>query len=188
MLGAGYFRAEPSEYARVSANGKVSMEKLTMAEARLDDGQVIYALNDLFIGKNTHVSARYELSYNGQSERQSSSGIIVSTGAGSTGWLTSVMVGSHSIANVDYQAEQAAFSRDAEYLRFAVREPFPSKMTATKIVHGDLTIKNPLRISSNMPSNGVIFSDGIESDYLEFNAGRTATIRPAEKKVYLVKG
>lgn len=167
-------------------DGKPNIETLTMAEARLDDGQVIYALNDLFIGKNTHVSARYEINHNGQSERQSSSGVIVSTGTGSTGWLTSVMVGSHSISNVSYDPKEAGFPRDSQYLSFVVREPFPSRMSGTKIVHGQVTAKNPLKISSNMPSNGVIFSDGIEDDYLEFNAGRSAVIKPAEKKVYLV--
>jgi hypothetical protein len=32
----------------------------------------------------------------------------------------------------------------------------------------------------------VIFSDGIEADYLSFNAGAIATIGLAEKKTYLV--
>ena len=61
-------------------------------------------------------------------------------------------------------------------------------INGTKVTHGKITKDNPLKVSSNMPSNGVIFSDGIESDYLEFNAGRTATIKPSEKKVYLVRG
>jgi hypothetical protein len=33
-----------------------------------------------------------------------------------------------------------------------------------------------------MPENGVIFSDGIESDHLEFNSGALATIGVAEKQ------
>jgi hypothetical protein len=37
-----------------------------------------------------------------------------------------------------------------------------------------------------MPENGVIFSDGIESDYLQFNSGIEATITVAEKKGHLV--
>src|SRR3989344_4654663 len=72
---------------------RAEVQYLTMAEARLDDGQIIRALNDLFIGRRTHVSARYEIEYGGRQERQSSSGIIVSTGTGSTGWMTSVVVG-----------------------------------------------------------------------------------------------
>jgi len=55
-----------------------------MARARLNDGQELLALNDLFIGRRTHVSARYALRVGDYVEDQSSSGIIVSTGAGST--------------------------------------------------------------------------------------------------------
>ena len=67
--------------------GKADMQSLTMAEAKLDNGQVIRALNDLFVGRKTHISARYSLEYKGMKERQSSSGIIISTGTGSTGWF-----------------------------------------------------------------------------------------------------
>ena len=63
---------------------------VTMAQAELNDGQRLMAVNDLFIGARTHVSARYRLRYQGREEDQSSSGLIVSTGAGSTGWHRSV--------------------------------------------------------------------------------------------------
>jgi hypothetical protein len=43
-----------------------------------------------------------------------------------------------------------------------------------------------MRLISQMPENGVIFSDGIESDYLEFNSGTLAEIGIAEKKGQLV--
>lgn len=71
---------------------------VTMAEARLSDGQVLRAVNDLFIGPRSHTSALYDLSYGGQTEFQSSSGLIVSTGLGSTAWLKSIVTGSLSIA------------------------------------------------------------------------------------------
>jgi hypothetical protein len=37
-----------------------------------------------------------------------------------------------------------------------------------------------------MPENGVIFSDGIEADYLEFNSGTRAVVTVADKKGRLV--
>jgi hypothetical protein len=37
-----------------------------------------------------------------------------------------------------------------------------------------------------MPENGVIFSDGIECDFLEFNAGMEARIDLAERRGLLV--
>ena len=42
-------------------------------------------------------------------------------------------------------------------------------------------------ITSNMPEEGVIFSDGIEQDYVEFAAGRKVVIKPAGRKVYRVR-
>ena len=63
--------------------------RVTLAEALLNDGQRLLAFNDLFVGSASHVSARYALVHQGRAEQQSSSGIIVSTGAGSTGWLSS---------------------------------------------------------------------------------------------------
>ena len=54
-----------------------SITQITMAEAILNDNQTIYGLNDLFIGHQTHMSARYTLEFQGRTENQSSSGIIV---------------------------------------------------------------------------------------------------------------
>lgn len=38
-----------------------------------------------------------------------------------------------------------------------------------------------MTVLSYMPENGVIFSDGIVDDFLEFNSGTQATISIAEK-------
>ena len=67
---------------RVRQN-KHQYKEVTMAEAKLDDGQRLLAFNDFFIGHQSHKSARYKVQFNHQEEQQSSSGIIVSTGAGS---------------------------------------------------------------------------------------------------------
>ena len=74
---------------RTLAN-QVRLRSITLAEAKLKDGQRLLAFNDLFIGAQSHVSARYRIGYRARVEEQSSSGIIVSTGAGSTGWLSSI--------------------------------------------------------------------------------------------------
>lgn len=166
--------------------GEYKTEALTMGEAVLDDGQKLYALNDFFIGQATHVSARYFLEYAGQKERQSSSGIIISTGTGSTGWMTSVLTGAYKIAKNNEMPIDVPFSREANFLMFSVREPFATKVTGTNIVYGVITETVPLKINSNMPENGVIFSDGIQKDYIEFNSGATVTVAPSKKKVNLV--
>ena len=171
--------------------GSRQTKSVTMAQAELTDGQKLFAVNDFFIGARTHVSARYTLSIGDRQESQSSSGIIVSTGLGSTGWLKSVLAGSVGIAGAVTHKQLAVkdegrFAWDAAYLCFSVREPFPSRTTGTSVVFGTIPKEQPLCLESHMAGNGVIFSDGIESDYLEFNSGMRATIRVADKSGHLV--
>ncbi len=163
---------------------------VTMARAVLADGQVLHAVNDLFIGPRSHVSARYEIAVGKAHEMQSSSGIIVSTGLGSTGWMRSVVTGSVAIAAASgARAPKDAWHPepwDASRLTFAVREPFPSRTSAATLLYGHLTAQNPMRLVSLIPENGVIFSDGIESDRLEFNSGARATIGISDRVGHLL--
>lgn len=164
---------------------------VTMAEARLNDGQSLSAVNDLFIGPRTHTSARYSIRFGERIENHSSSGIIVSTGLGSTGWLRSILAGATGVASVLSGRplkvnEKKVVEWDADYLYFSVREPWPSKTSGAEITFGKVTQRLPLVLASHMPENGVIFSDGIESDFLEFNSGTEATITVAARKGHLV--
>lgn len=170
---------------------KRPIKRVSMAKATLNTGAVIHAVNDLFIGPQSHVSARYILQAEEREERQSSSGIIVSTGMGSTGWLKSLYsgwLGTASALGLD-PAERTidmSFGWDADFLRYFVREPFPSRTTGATIVAGLVSNTRPLTIVSEMPEHGVIFSDGIEADFLEFNAGTRAVVTLAERQGLLV--
>lgn len=168
--------------------GEYDVEKLVMAEAKLNDGQTMYALNDFFIGQKTHVSARYEIGYDKEDmENQSSSGVIVCTGTGSTAWMKSVMAGACALMDRNKNYSAVPFDREKEMLLFAVREPFESKITGINNITGNVYRDLSLKITSNMPENGVIFSDGIEEDYMDFNSGTKVTIKPAKKRVNLVR-
>lgn len=163
--------------------------KLTsFAEAQLNDGQRLLAFNDLFIGAASHVSARYKITYNNKIEEQSSSGIIVSTQAGSTGWLSSIFNMSFGILGFieKNNAKKKYITLKDNQLMFAIREPFASKRTQTDLTAGILTGQSKLIIESFMPSNGIIFSDGIETDFIKFNSGSIATIGTAKEKANLV--
>ncbi len=156
---------------------------VTLAEATLSDGQKLRAVNDLFLGCRTHASARYRIWHRENEENHSSSGVVVSTGLGSTGWLTSYY---EQIARAAKQKlKPVSFEAEANYLRFFVREPFPSRQTQTNIVLGEVRSNQPLMIRSQMPEDGVIFSDGLEKDFIQFTAGITATITPAADQVQL---
>lgn len=173
--------------------GNLSLKNVAMAMVTLNNGQRLYALNDLFIGPRTHQSARYELRLNGRSEVQSSSGIIVSTGAGSTGWFRSVLTGATGVvesfrpeSEVHDLRDQYRFDWESSYLCFSVREPFVSKTAAADIVFGRIEDGQTLELESRMPRDGVIFSDGIESDYLEFNSGAVASVCLADRRLRLM--
>ena len=173
---------------------------VTMAKAALNNGQSLYAVNDLFIGPKSHASARYYIRCGKAGEAHSSSGVIVSTGMGATGWLKSLLTGAGAIANAAvnrgktqtiapgvYERAVAGFEWESDYLYFTVREPFPTRTTGASLVFGRVTKETPLILESQMAENGVIFSDGIEKDFLEFNSGTKATIGVAEKKGALVE-
>jgi NAD kinase len=168
--------------------GKAHIREVTLAEAALNDGQKLLAFNDLFLGARSHISARYRIAVAGASEPQSSSGVLVATGAGSSGWLSSVFNMAAGVARFSgsdgCQAMQLAW--DDPRLVFVVREPFRSKYSRADIVAGTLEAGQDLVLESLMPTAGVIFSDGIEADFLGFNSGAIARVRAAEQRARLV--
>jgi len=186
------FRAEtfPGDlYATLS--GRLHAREVTLAQAETSDGQSLLAFNDFFIGASSHVSARYRISVGGQSEEQSSSGVIVSTGAGSTGWLQSVYAGAAGViralgGTVTPPPNGGRLPWDTHTLIFAVREPFPSNTTETSLVYGTIDADHPLEMVSHMATNGLIFSDGVESDTVAFNAGTTLRVTPAAHRARLI--
>jgi len=188
------FRAdEAGGPLRLALRGEMRRKRITMARVTLNDGQTLHAVNDFFVGQRTHQSARYRLALAGQEEDQSSSGIIVSTGAGSTGWLRSIVTGAAGIVGAFVPGDEVAATRtrygfdwEADYLCYSVREPFESRVSAAGLVFGHIEAGQSLEVTSQMPQNGVIFSDGVEDDYLEFNSGRIARIGLADKRVHLI--
>ncbi|MEQ5293932.1 Predicted sugar kinase [Providencia rettgeri] len=166
--------------------GKIEQKIVTFAQATTNDGQSLLAVNDLFIGPKSHTSARYLLNWNGEQEFQSSSGIIISTGLGSTGWFQSILAGAQAIMGVSTHPLAKGFGWGESKLQFSVREPFLSKTTGTKWVFGTIEPSSPLAVESLMPDNGVIFSDGIEDDFLQFNSGCIVTVKIADTQGLLV--
>jgi NAD kinase len=167
-------------------------KEVTMALVTLSTGEAMLAVNDLFIGPKSHTSARYMLTFGDRSEGQSSSGVIVSTGLGSTGWLRSIVAGANGIStalasNESHRKVDIEMPWDSDRLVFSVREPWPSKQSGAEITFGTITKSRPLILTSLMPEHGVIFSDGIEADRLQFTSGITAKITVASKKGILVE-
>jgi hypothetical protein len=157
---------------RAVATGAAAYETRTMVEASLDDGQTLVALNEIFVGHPSHQSARYRLRPDGDEERQSSSGLIVSTGTGATGWCRSVWQQSHSTLELPEPEESR--------LVWFVREAWPSPATGTSLVEGDLVSGRTLRVVAETDGL-VVFGDGIESDRLTASWGQEIAVRAADR-------
>lgn len=170
-------------------NGNARTRRVTLAEATLHDGQSLLAFNDFFVGARTHVSARYDIQWRGNSEPQSSSGILISTGAGSTGWMSSVFNMACGIADaLGHSVDRSRvpdMAWDAPYLQWAVREPFRSRTSGISMICGEIKEGEVLTVESQMGTEGVIFSDGIESDFLPFTGGAIARIGVAKQRAKL---
>ncbi|MEK7265559.1 MAG: hypothetical protein AAB227_05605 [Pseudomonadota bacterium] len=163
-----FIRALPEIVAR-----RRPARSVVLAEATSDDGQTLRGFNEIFVGALTHQSARYRLTHESKCELQSSSGLIASTGSGSTGWLRSML------------GDAAAFDPSAELLKFQVREAWPGRGFFATIVSGEVSVKTPLIIESHM-TRGAVFADGIEDDVIAFDAGVTVRIAPSERRVNLL--
>jgi hypothetical protein len=166
--------------ARVQEN-QHRVERLPFIKASIGDDRVVWGINDVFLGRTDHVSARYAVSFRDGMERHSSSGIIVSTGVGATGWMRSIAVMAAALTRGGSPALARLPAAASNELVFVVREPFPSPGTGTSIVTGRVTPGAPLIATSEMPTGGFIFSDGVVEKAVEWNAGSTVTVSVGER-------
>ncbi len=156
---------------------RVAFERRTMVEARLDDGQSLRALNEIFVGQRQHQSAKYRLTANGAQERHSSSGFIVATGTGCTGWARSIARERKDAVTPPAPTQRA--------LALYVREAFPAPGFGTSLTAAVLN-ESAATAVSEMTSGGVIFGDGIEDDFLRFGWGRRVEITTASNSLRLI--
>lgn len=168
---------EAGDVMQAADAGTVSIEERTMVQARLDDGQQLSALNEIFVGHRSHQSAKYLLETLEGAERQSSSGLIIASGTGATGWARSISTERRSTLPLPLPTERR--------LAFFVREAWPSVATGNQLTEGTLDGRDALTIVSEM-SEGVAFGDGIEADRLGFDWGQTITIGLAPQVLRLV--
>jgi len=159
-----------------SLHNDVEVEHRTMVEGVLDTGEKLVALNELFVGHRSHQSARYRLAIGDIAEDHSSSGLIVATGTGATGWARSIM---------EATGQQLALAPQERAVGYFVREPFPSIATGTQLRAGKLD-KTALQVTSRMNDGGVVFADGIEQDFLSFDWGRRVSLAPSERVLRLI--
>lgn len=147
----------------------------TMVSVTADDGQELTALNEIYLGQPTHQSSRYRIEVDGVEERQSSSGIIVGTGTGATGWCASLQ---------RVVAPQQALPEPGDAtLAWFVREAWPSPSTGVELTSGELPPGGELVVTVESDTL-VAFGDGIEDDRLTLNWGQRAVIATATRVLH----
>jgi NAD kinase len=155
-----------------------SVRRLAMVRAALDDGQELFGLNEVYIGHPAHQSSRYVIATpGGGPERQSSSGVVVGTGTGATGWCASI---------ARERARAPALPGPEEpALCWFVREAWPSPATGVTLTSGRLAEGEVLELTSE-GERAVIFADGVESDRLDLAWGQRARVEVAGRRLHLL--
>ncbi|MEV4032761.1 hypothetical protein [Streptomyces umbrinus] len=157
-----------------------AVDELTMVEAVADDTQRLVALNEIYLGAVGHQTARYRLGLEDDGdvvEAQASSGVLVGTGTGATGWIRSVWQERGSSLPLPRPTE--------DRLVWFVREAWPSPATGTSRVAGQLAASS--RLSLTVESERLIaFGDGMEGDAVELTWGQTVRVGVCGERLRLV--
>ncbi|MEU5719294.1 hypothetical protein AB0G71_26700 [Streptomyces sp. NPDC020403] len=161
-------------------------EALTMVEAVADDTQRLLALNEICLGPPGHGTARYRISPDGPSpagsspaggEAQASSGVLVGTGTGATGWLRSLWTERGSTLRLPAPGDPR--------LLWFVREAWPSPATGTSLLAGELGRGEGLALTVES-DRMVVFGDGMEADALELTWGQSVRLGISPTSLSLV--
>uniref|UniRef100_A0AAU3GKZ5 Inorganic polyphosphate kinase n=1 Tax=Streptomyces sp. NBC_01401 TaxID=2903854 RepID=A0AAU3GKZ5_9ACTN len=165
---------------RAAVSPGVQVDALTMTEAIADDTQRLLALNEIYLGPPGHQTARYRIGPDGDpsaGEPQASSGVLVGTGTGATGWLRSLWRERGSTLRLPAPSDPR--------LIWFVREAWPSPATGTSLVAGELGRRDGLSLTVES-DRMVVFGDGMESDALELTWGQSVRVGIAETTLDLV--
>jgi len=113
------------------------------------------ALNETFFGNiNPHHTTNYEIIYKNKNENQRSSGIVISTGTGSTAWYQT--------------AGGYPFNREKKQLKFKIRELYKRKLHKPTIKKGKINLNEKLIIISKM-NHAIVAIDSIRTYKLSKN-------------------
>lgn len=143
---------------------KAKIKKLPRLEAYINNKKIdTFALNEFFIGPSkSYHAVTYVIKVNGKKETQKSSGILITTPAGSYAWAKSCCKKTLPLKSKNYQ--------------YVVREPYEGSILKNyKLKYGILQRNQKVNIVSEM-LDGIIIADSVSKEY-SFKNGSKATIK-----------
>ncbi len=149
------------------------IESWTRVEGRIGN-KTDLALNEILVGpKYTPGTARYEVCFGNIREKQMSTMITASTGAGSTALYANI------------PGNEGVFSRTARELRFIVA--LYSASADYKLVKGAISLGQILEIRSLMNIGGIVSFDGDTHKRMhDFSRGKTIQIKVSDKPLKVI--
>lgn len=144
-------------------DGRIKIKKFPRLEAYINNKKIgAAALNEFFIGpKKAYHAAKYIISLEGAKERQKSSGVLVTTPAGSYAWAKACGIRNMPLGSNNFQ--------------FVVREPYEGKVfRGYRLKKRVLTPNQKLKIVSEM-LDGTIVADSVGKEH-SFMNGSTAKV------------
>lgn len=152
--------------------GDFILEKKHRVQVRLN-GKLLdeHAINEVYVGAQFHHhSARYKIKFQSQEEEHRSSGVIISTGAGSPAWYQS--------------AGGTPFLHSEKKLAFIVREPYTGKnVYMPRILRGFIQAGEKIIFESMHSHSGIV---AIHDTIYGFNKGDVAEIELSDKPLNVI--
>jgi|SRR3989338_172964 len=153
--------------------GKIRLKMFPRLEASIDNKPIgVFALNEFYIGpRKAYHAAKYIIKVGGKQERHKSSGVLVTTPAGSYSWAKSCCGRSMNL--------------DSKNFQYIVREPYQGKIFRDyKLTYGMLKKNQKAEVISEM-LDGVVVADSVSKDY-NFKEGSKAKIGLSDKSIRVV--
>lgn len=177
--GLTYFTAREFERVlRCLEKDDFSVEGWTRLDASVNGGETCTATSEVYMGESERKNmSRHILEYRGITEEQKCSGLLVATGAGSSGWYSSACRYLHPEGN--------PFPRTSGYARFLVTEPFRGRLTRYPTPEGVLERGERLAVRSLNDSSGRLMCDSL--DEYGFRMGSVAAIGISESPLRVVR-
>jgi NAD+ kinase len=153
--------------------GKHEIIHRTRAKLKLNGKQIPYhALNEVYVGSDRHFhTSRYRIKFKDKKEEHRSSGVLISTGSGSTAWYSS--------------AGGESFHFKEQELRFIIREPYFGNIYKPKILQGKISTQEKITIESLRYEGGIIALDSNLT--YPFNTGDIVEIEISDIPLKVIK-